>query len=151
MQLAAAGIFAVSAVVSVIATRAFVNHDNMLKAIQAQGTTIPQGTSVDTVVNIAIVFTIGTVVFIAILEFVAALGSYLGWRWMFWAALILFGLGGIGALTNLGNFAHPDSTPLPVAGIAVNEVFPLAELGMFIWLLVGLVKYGPWAMRKPGA
>jgi hypothetical protein len=150
MQLATAGLFVLSAVVSVIVTIVFVNHDTMLKAIQAQGTTIPQGTNVDTVVNIAIGVAIGTVIVIAILELGAALGSLLGWRWMFWVALVLFGFGGLGALTNLGYFARPETSPMPMASIAFSEVISLVDLVMFVWLIVGVVKYGPWAMKKPG-
>jgi len=150
MQLATAGLFTLSAIVSVIVTLAFVNHDTMLKAIEAQGTKIPQGTSVDTIVNIAIGVAIGTVIVIAILELGAALGSLLGWRWMFWVALVLFGFGGLGALTNLGNLARPDTSPMPVASIAFSEALSIVDLAMFVWLLVGVVKYGPWAMKKPG-
>jgi hypothetical protein len=146
MQLAVAALFAVVGVVRVASTLLSVNHDSVLKAIQAQGMNIRQGTSVDTVVNIAIALTIG----IALLDFVAALGSYLGWRWMFWAALILFGLGGIGALTNFRYISPPGTLTLRTGSIAVSEVSSLAELAMFVWLLVGLVKFGPWAMKKLG-
>jgi len=27
----------------------------------------------------------------------------------------------------------------------------VASLALFVWLLVGLIKFGPWAMKKPGA
>jgi len=27
----------------------------------------------------------------------------------------------------------------------------LVALGLFIWFVVALARYGPWAMRKPGA
>jgi hypothetical protein len=82
MQLAAAGLFAVEAVYSVAVTLIFVNHDNMLRAVRAQGTQIPAGTSVDTIINIAIASTIGVVIFFAVCQLVGAAGSYLGWRWM---------------------------------------------------------------------
>src|ERR1700694_3090702 len=111
MQLAASGLFAFEAVYSVVVAIVFINRDTMLKAIKAQGTQIPSGTSVDTILNIAIVTTIAVVVFFAICELVAAAGSYLGWRWMFWAALILFGLGGLGALTNLPTLFKPETSP----------------------------------------
>src|ERR1700737_477597 len=58
MQLAAAGLFVVDAVYSVVVSVIFINHDSMLRAINAQGTTIPAGTGVDTVINIAIISTI---------------------------------------------------------------------------------------------
>ena len=150
MQLGAAGLFALEAIVSVAISVVFINHDSMLRVLQAQNTQFPSGTSVDTVVNIAIGFTIGTVVVIAVLELVAALGSLRGWRWMFWAALILFGLGGLGTFTNLGSFARPDTTPMPVGALALSEILSVADLAFFVWLLVGVIKFGPWAMKKPG-
>lgn len=151
MQLGAAALFAVEAIYSVLTSLLFINHDSMLRALQAQGTQIPSGTDVNTVVNLSIGFAVGVVIFIAVLELVAALGSYLGWRWMFWAALVLFGLGGLGAFTNLGTFARPNTSPIPIGAVAVSELLSFASLGLFIWMLVGVIKFGPWAMKKPGA
>ena len=152
MQLAAAGLFAFEAVYSVVTTLLFVNHDNMLKAIKAQGTQLQSTTtSVDTIVNIAIAGTIAFVVIFAILELVAAAGSYLGWRWMFWAALVLFGLGGLGTFTDLPTLFRPDTSPIPLPAIAVSELLAIASLALFVWMLIGVIKFGPWAMKKPGA
>jgi len=151
MQLGAAALFAAEAIYSTVTSLIFINHDSMLRALQAQGTRFPSGTDVDTVVNIAIGFAIGAVIFFAVLELIAAIGSYLGWRWMFWAALVLFGLGGLGAFGNLGTLARPSTSPIPIAAVAVSELLSVASLALFVWLLVGLIKFGPWAMKKPGA
>jgi hypothetical protein len=150
MQLAAAGICALQAVAGVVLTLIFINHDSMLAAIKAQGTTIPAGSSVDDIVNIAVAGTIGFVVFIALLELVGAVGSYLGWRWVFWAVLVITALGGIGALTNLGSLVQPAKSPIPVAGLLIDELLALGSLAVFVWMLIGLIRFGPWAMRKPG-
>jgi hypothetical protein len=150
MQLVSAAIFAISAVASLATTAIYDNHDSMLKAIQAQGTQIPSGTSIDTVVNYAIAFTWAVVIFFVVLDLVAAAGSFLGWRWMFWAALVLFGLSSISALTNLATLSRPATSPVPLAGLIVSEIFSLCALAMFVWMIVGLIKYGPWAMRRPG-
>jgi hypothetical protein len=149
MQLASAALCVVSAVVGVAFTLIFINHDSMLNAIKAQGTTIPAGTSVDSVVNIAVAGTIGFVIFFAVLELVGAVGSYLGWRWMFWVLLVLFALDGLGALTNLAVVAQPARSALPIVPLLINELFSLAALALFVWMLIGLIKFGPWAMRKP--
>ena len=150
MQLGAAALFIVSGLYSVVTTLVFVNHDSMLKALQAQGTQFPSGTDIDTVVNVSIGFAIGIVILIAIVQIVAAVGSYLGWRWIFWAALVLFGLGGLSGLGNLGTFGHPATSPIPVGAVVVSELLSLVSLGMFVWMLVAAVKFGPWAMKKPG-
>lgn len=150
MQLAAAGLCAVQAVAGVVLTLIFINHDSMLAAIKAQGTTIPSSSSIDDVVNIAVASTIGVVIFFALLELVGAVGSYLGWRWVFWAVLVLLGLGGLGTLTNLSSLLQPSKSPIPIAGLVINELLSAASLAVFIWMFIGLIKFGPWAMRKPG-
>ncbi len=150
LQLAAAALFAAEAVYSVVISLIYVNPTTMRSVMEAQGTRIPQGTDVETVVNISVAFALGVVVVIAILELVAAAGSYLGWRWMFWVALVLFGLGSIGALTNISSLMRPETSPIPVWGVAISEVFSIASLGLFVWMLVAVIKFGPWALKKPG-
>jgi hypothetical protein len=149
MQMITAALFVLSAISSIISTAVFVNHDSVLRAIKAQGTQIPSGTDIDTVVAFSIGVTWAIVIFFAVLEVGAAIGSYLGWRWIFWVALVLFGLSGISALTNIGSLTHPDRSPVPIGGVIASEVFALCGLAMFIWMLVGVIKYGPWAMKKP--
>ena len=150
MQLAAAGLFAVSAISGLVSTFAFVNHDSVLRAVHAQGTQIPTGTDIDTIVNATVAFTYGVAIFFAVLDVVAAVGSYLAWRWMFWAVFVLCGLSTIGALINLRSFANADQSPVPVGGLVVSELIGILGAALFVWLLVGLVKYGPWAMKRPG-
>ena len=147
MQLAAAALFALTAIYSVTSAFLFINHDSLMRSIKAQG--LPAGSDIETAVSIGIAFAYGFVIFFALLEVVAAIGSYLGWRWMFWAAMVLFGVGGIGAFTNLSTVRNPDTSPVPIAGVLIGEVFSLLSLAMFIWMLVGVIKYGPWAMKKP--
>jgi hypothetical protein len=151
MQLGAAAVFVLEAVTSVAISLLFVNHDNMLKALQAQGTAIPQGTTIDDLVNISIAIAIGVVIFFAVLELIGAIGSFLGWRWMFWAALVLFGLGGLSnVFGNLSSLSRPGTSPIPAGGLIVTEIVGVLSLAMFAWMIVGVIRYGPWAMRKPG-
>ena len=150
MQLASAGLFGIAAVVTVLTTVIFVNHDSMLRAIHAQGTQIPARTDIDTVVNVAIAFAYGVAIFIALIEAVVAVGSYLGWRWMFWAALVLNGLTGIYSLINIPALFVSDRSAVPLGGLVFGELLDLLALALFVWMLVGVIKYGPWAMRRPG-
>src|SRR5712692_153585 len=131
MQLAAAGLFVLSAIVGVITTFAFVNHDSVLRAVQAQGTQIPAGTDIDTIINATVAFTYGVAIFFAVLDLVAAVGSFLAWRWMFWAVFVLCGLSTIG-------------------GLVVSELIAILGAALFVWMLVSLIKFGPWAMKRPG-
>src|SRR3979411_1877083 len=77
MQLASAALFAFEAVYSVATSLLFINKDTMREAIQAEGTQIPSGTSVDTIINIAIVTTIAFVVFYPVPELEPADASYI--------------------------------------------------------------------------
>jgi hypothetical protein len=149
MQLASAGFFAAQVLLSIFTAALYINHDSMLKVIQAQGN-LPQGTDPETVVSFAIFIGWATVVVVSILGLVAALGSYLGWRWMFWVVLVLCGLNGIGAITNLSYFVKPEASPMPTWAIALDEVFAIAGVALFIWLLIGVIRFGPWAMKRPG-
>ena len=151
MQLGVVAFFVIEVLFSIITSALFINHDSMLKVLQAQGTSIPQGTDINTVVNISIVFAWIVTGIIAAIEVVAAVGSYLQWRWMFWVVLVLLGLGSIGAVTNLNTFAHPQTSPVPTWGVAISELLAIVSLGLFIWMLIGAIRYGPWAMKKPGS
>jgi hypothetical protein len=151
MQLGAAALFVANVAYSVISSLVFINHDSMVKVLKAQGTTTPRGITIDAMADAALAIAIATLVFIGILYLVAAVGSFLGWRWIFWAALVLFGLGASGTLTNLSYFAKPSTSPVPIGAVAISELLSIASLAMFIWMLVGVIKFGPWAMKRPGS
>ena len=151
LQLASAALFAVSAIGTVATVLLYVNQDSVLKAIRAQGTQIPAGTDIDTLVNATLAGIIGFAFFFGIIYIVGAVGSYLGWRWMFWAALILFGLGGIGAFTNLNSIAKPQTSPIPTSGLIIDEIFAVLSLALCVWMVIAAIRFGPWAMKKPGA
>lgn len=151
MQLAVAGFFVVGTLFSILSSALYINHDSMLRVMQAQGTSVPAGTDINTIVDVSIVFAWVVVAVIGAIELVAALGSFLGWRWMFWVVLVLLGFGALGAVTNLNTFAHPQNSPVPTWGVATSELLSIASLALFIWLLIGAIRYGPWAMKKPGA
>ncbi len=150
MQLAVAGFFVLESLFSILTSALYINHDTMLRVLQAQNTQVPQGTDMNTVVTYSIVFAWIVVVVFAALELLCALGSYLGWRWIFYAVLVLLGLGAIGAVTNLGTFQHPDTSPVPTWGVAVSELLSLVGVALFVWMLIGVIRYGPWAMKRPG-
>ena len=151
MQLSVAAFFVLEAVFSIVTSAIFINHDSILRVMQAQGTQIPQGTDINTLISVSIFIAWAVVVVIAALELLGALGSYMGWRWVFWVVLVLNGFGAIGAITNLRSFSNPSLSALPTWSIAVSELFSIASAALFVWMLVGVIRYGPWAMKRPGA
>src|SRR4029077_5267142 len=150
MQLASAGVQALSAISGVVLTIAFVNHDSVLRALQAQGTQVPAGTDINTLINISIGVTWAVVIGFGLVQALAAIGSFLGWRWMFWGALAPCCRGARGAIINIACLPSADRSTLPAGALIWNELVAIANLAMFIWMLVGVVKYGPWAMKRPG-
>ena len=150
MQLISAALFVLSAVTSIITTAIFVNHDTMVRALKAQSVQVPSTTTLDDVANISLAITWGVVIFFTVCEVVAAIGSYFGWRWVFWGALVLYGLSGISAFTNLTTLFNASKSPVPVAGLVAGEIFSVLGLAMFVWMLIAVIRYGPWAMKRPG-
>lgn len=153
MKLAVAVYLAANALFSVIGTLIFVNHDSLLRVMQAQGSlnNLPAGTDVNSVVNVGLAFAYAIVVIVALVFLFAAVGSYLGWRWIFWVVLVVLGFSSIGAITNLVSISRPNLTETPVWALVVDELFSLAALGLFVWMLIAIITRGPWAMKKPGA
>jgi hypothetical protein len=92
-----------------------------------------------------------SVLVILLLLLVGTVGSIAGWRWMFWVALIYFGFVGLSALTNLPRFFQVIRSlrPLTLASAILTETLALIVLAYFIWMMVGLRRFGPWARRKP--
>lgn len=149
MQVVTAAFFALEAAISVVVTLLTINRDSMLRVMQAQGS-LPAGADVNTVINVGLTIAyIGVGIFVVV-ELIIALGSYLRWRWMFWVALVFSGLGAIGAFSNLSNFANPSRSYAPLWGVALNEIVSLGSLALFVWLLIGVIRFGPWAMKQPG-
>jgi hypothetical protein len=149
MQLAIAAYLVLSAVYSLVSTALFLNAAAIEKAIRSSNASVPSD-QVQQAVTLALVVGWVFAVVIAAVSVLFAIGSYLGWRWAFWASLVWLGLNSIGVLTNLGSLANASTQPQPVAVIAGSLVLSLIALALFIWLVVAAVRYGPWAMRKPG-
>ncbi len=151
MQQAAAALLTVEALVTVGTYAIFYNHDAVKKVLDAQGTQIPQGMSEDQLINITVAGAIGFAVFVALIELFGAIGAALRWRWIFWYVLVLMALGSLGAIFGLAGLFRPSSSELPIAATVLQELLAIAAVAMFVWMLIGLIRYGPWAMKRPGA
>ena len=85
---------------------------------------------------------------------VAVIGALKRWTWVFYVVLVFLGLGAIslplnlvnaaggGALNGASGFTMPSWTYW--VGLAVS----IPGTALFVWMLVALIKRGPWAMRK---
>lgn len=152
MQLASAALLAVVAVLSVATTVIYYNHDAVKATLEAAGTRIPQGTTEDQVITYTIIGAIVFAVFFGLLELFGAVGALLGWRWMFWYVLVLMCLGSLSALFGIvGLFQPSSSSPLPKGVQVLDELLSIGSVAILVWMILGLTRYGPWAMKRPGA
>lgn len=151
MQLAAAALLTAEAVISVAVFAIFYNHDAVKRSLESAGTQIPQGTTEDQLITITIASVIGFSVFFALLELFGAVGSLLRWRWMFWYVFVLMALGSLAAIIGIGGLVRPQAnSPIPTWASVLEELLAAGAVAMFVWMLIGLVRFGPWAMKKPG-
>jgi hypothetical protein len=81
---------------------------------------------------------------------VFVIGAWRRWPWAFWVILVILGLGTlawpfnlIGAVT--GFSANPY---LPAWSEWLSVAFGFPGTALFVWMLVALIRYGPWAMSK---
>lgn len=83
-------------------------------------------------------------------------GALKRWTWMFYVVLIFLGLSAVSEPFNLLNLStgvasstYGFSPPIWLYLVGLIAWFPSTAL--FIWMLVAVVKRGPWAMRKVSA
>lgn len=83
---------------------------------------------------------------------VIVIGALKRWTWMFYVVLVLLGLGAIslpfnlvGAITGASTIS-PYALPGWITWISVLVGIPGAAL--FVWMLVAVIRYGPWAMTR---
>jgi predicted ferric reductase len=146
----AAAFLAVYALVGLLTNVLFVTEPALERSLRASNAQLTE----DQVRSAATLgYTLGwiTVGLITVIVLVLAIGSLRGWRWTFWVDLAALALMSIGVVTNAFALASPAVQTLPSAAIAVNLLISLAALGLLIWFIVAAARFGPWAMRRPGA
>ena len=85
---------------------------------------------------------------------VAIIGALKRWAWTYYVVLVLLGFSALSLPANLVSAASGSATsafsgvsmPPWIYGLAIAVAIPGTAL--FVWMLVALVKRGPWAMRK---
>jgi hypothetical protein len=92
----------------------------------------------------------GAVIGIAI-AVVAIIGALKRWTWLFYAVLILLGLQAVSfPFTLISAFSTSAINPvkLPVALTAASVAFGFPAIALFAWMLVAVIKRGPWGMKR---
>jgi hypothetical protein len=88
---------------------------------------------------------------------VAVIGALNRWTWIYYVALIFLGFGAISLPVDLINAAG-GSAVMGASGFTVPSwtywvgvAVSIPGTALFVWMLVALVKRGPWAMRRVAA
>jgi len=94
---------------------------------------------------------IGAIFGVAI-SVVVIIGALNRWTWMFYVVLVLLGLGAISLPFNIVG-AVAGSTPLnpyslPVWVTWLSVALGIPSTALFIWMLVAVIRHGPWAMTR---
>jgi hypothetical protein len=85
---------------------------------------------------------------------VAVIGALSRWTWIYYAVLVLLGFSAISLPLDLVN-ALGGSAIMSASGFSMPAwtywlglASAIPSVALFVWMLVALVKRGPWAMRK---
>lgn len=151
LQLVTAAFLLLGVLNSVVGAALFLRADAVMRASRAQNPAMSEET-LRQVANFGVLIGWTTVVVISLVLLLLAVGSFLGWRWVFWVCLAWLALSSLGVITNLlALFANPATQQMPQGALALSFLLSLAALALLVWYVVALARYGPWAMRKPGA
>ncbi|MGH7760312.1 MAG: hypothetical protein ACREOY_02695 [Candidatus Dormibacteraceae bacterium] len=89
-----------------------------------------------------------------VIAIVVVVGALQRWTWMYYAVLVLLGFGAISlpvdVVDALGGSAVSAASgfSLPSWTYWLGLASAMPSTALFVWMLVALVKRGPWAMRK---
>jgi hypothetical protein len=97
-----------------------------------------------------------TVAFAIVWFLLVLIGTLRRWTWLYWLLMITAGLSVLGlpqqALVLFGvGISGGTGQPvflLPLPNALLGLTLGLAELALFIWMIVALRRFGPWACRK---
>jgi hypothetical protein len=108
--------------------------------------------TLNSIISVSLV--IGGIIGLAI-AVVAIVGAIKRWTWMFYAILVLLGLGALSLPFSLLPTPTPAGTvPLPLNVQLlrwVQFVVGVPGAALFVWMLYAVVRHGPWAMSREPA
>jgi hypothetical protein len=84
---------------------------------------------------------------------VLVIGALMRWTWIFWVVLVLLGLGTLALPFNLisavaGSTYAVNLYGLPAWTTWLSVAIGIPNAALFVWMLVALIRYGPWATTK---
>jgi hypothetical protein len=85
---------------------------------------------------------------------VAVVGALSRWTWVYYVVLVFLGLGAISLPLDVVNalsgsaISSASGFTMPSWTYSVGLLTAIPSTALFIWMLVALVKRGPWAMTK---
>ncbi|HSS94365.1 MAG TPA: hypothetical protein VLR46_10290 [Candidatus Dormibacteraeota bacterium] len=83
---------------------------------------------------------------------VAIIGALQRWTWIFYVILVLLGFGAISLPFSLasafGGSSALNAYSLPSSVTWVSTLFEIPGAALFVWMLVAVIRYGPWAMSR---
>jgi hypothetical protein len=84
---------------------------------------------------------------------VIVIGALMRWTWMFWVLLVFLGLGALvlpySLFTALAGYTPATNLyVLPSWTAWISVAFGVPGTALFVWMLVAVIRYGPWATTK---
>ena len=159
LQYAVAGLFAIYALYSILASflLAGAMDDYMRQTALRQAQLSPQvypdpNQYADLMAGMMNVFFVIGVIIVFAVATVVIIGALKRWVWLFYVVLVLLGFTVLGLPFQIANVAGL----LPQAGVALPATsswaaiaFGLIATALGAWMLIALITRGPWAMRRP--
>lgn len=96
-----------------------------------------------------------TVVVAVVLLVITVLGTLKRWTWFYWVFMVVAGLSVLGLPQQFlqvfgigfsGGAGQP-ALVLPLPNALFGLFIGCAQLGLFVWMVIALRRYGPWACR----
>jgi hypothetical protein len=144
LRWAAAGYLVASAVVPMVLTAVYLNVGMLERTVRAANPGLPDD-QVHSQATLQYATTWGLTAILGLLFVGLAAAGLVGWRWVFWADLVVVTLTLIdSALIVAIPVARPQATTV------TSAVLLLAALALLGWFVAAAFRYGPWAMRRPG-
>ncbi len=157
MQMAVAAYLILSPLLSLVSDFVF-NSDlraiaaaSVTRQFKASGRAMTDAqinSAVDIGITVAIVF---GVIFAIIFIVLAILTITRARTWVFWVDLVFLAIGVFSLISTLSSFGGGAGATVPAAARPFALVLGLADAGLVVWMVLGLVKYGPWAQEKAPA